>query len=221
VAVAALAWLLVLSAARLEGQSQTGAWGSYGLGVGLFNFAPLSDHLRPLDFPALARYQLMYGGGGLVQSGRVSIAGYGIGGTQTISNSSAFLKLGYKLAMVEIGWLPLSTAHLKLGPALGLGMAGFELALWPRDSAWADFDSLFVRGAQAWTASNRSFGLLPVLNVIIPIKTVGLALKAGYVWSPWDRHWSLSQGIPVNNVPALRSSGFFGCVQVILGGTEN
>jgi hypothetical protein len=202
-------------------QAEAGGWGFLGPYVAMPSYTDLNAHLSTLGFGAFDQYQFMFGGGGMALVDGVTIGGYGFGGSQSVVSDSINLRLtsDYGGGMFEVGWLPLSTRHFKIGPALGIGGVGFTIAGSRLNNQSPSFDSLLLRGGQSWQISNGGFVLAPAVNVLIPISWTGLYLKVGYLFVPSDQSWSLSGGTPLTHGPALHSSGVFAALQLMLGGS--
>jgi len=202
---------------------ESGGWGFFGPYAGMFDFDSLNTHLQAAPFhftDKFSKNQFMFGGGGMAVTENISIGGYGFGGQQSIHSDSLHTRLAadYGGGMFEIGWLPLATKYIKLGPAVGIGGAGFTLRAQNAKGYEPDFDSLLLRGARSWEITNSNFALAPALNIMIPVSWAGIYLKVGYLLTLFDRDWDASS-IQLSSSPSLRASGAFASVQVMLGGS--
>jgi len=198
---------------------QDGGWLSLGPWIALPHYAGLNPQLAPLGFTPFGKSQFMFGGGVLVQDNRMTYAGYTWGGEQSAVSDSLRTRLTshYGGAMLEIGWLAVATRHFRLGPALGVGSAGFQLSGEPFDSPERGFDSLLAHGEQTWSISNPSFTLAPAINILIPVGWSGLQLKAGFLYSPVDNNWATGNGIRLTHGPLLHNTTPFLAANVMLG----
>jgi len=228
--MAALALILLVAASfgaakeKTKKTGESGGWGFFGPYAAMFNFDDLNAHLSAAPFhftDKFAKNQFMFGGGGMAVTENISIGGYGFGGHQTVHSDTLRIRLAadYGGGMFEIGWLPLATKYIKLGPAVGMGGAGFTLRSTNAKDFEPNFDDLLLKGAQTWEITNSSFTLAPALNIMIPVKWAGIYLKVGYLLTLFDRDWNAGS-IELSNAPNLRSSGVFASVQVMLGGSS-
>jgi hypothetical protein len=207
---------------KVKTVGEAGGWGFFGPYVGMFDFDRLNATLAasPDPYGKLNANHFMFGGGGLALFSGMTIGGYGYGGTQTTTNTTNRLAVDYAGGAFEMGWLPVSTPHFKIGPALGIGGSGFSIRSSPASGAFIGFDSLLAAGSKAWEISGGGFSLAPALNIYIPISFAGLSLKVGYTWVPMDKEWTLGDA-HLKNGPELSSSGPFAALQVMLGGGES
>ena len=205
---------------------ESGGWGFFGPYAGMFNFDSLNAQLHGLPFRTTDEFgknQLMFGGGGIAVSENITIGGYGFGGHQTVSSDTLQIQLqaDYGGGMFELGWMPLTTPHFKIGPALGLGGAGFTLRAAAASGHSPRFDSLLQYGSPNWEISNSSFTLAPAVNIMVPISWAGIYLKVGYFLSLFDKTWKAnSSELASSSVPKLSSSGPFAALQIMLGGSS-
>ena len=209
-----------------KGSSEAGGWGFFGPYGAMFNFDNLNAQLQGAPFKTTDKFDsnhLMFGGGGLALAEHMTIGGYGFGGHQTVSSDSlqTQLQADYGGGMFELGWMPVATPHFKIGPALGIGGAGFTLRAAAASGHSPRFDSLLQYGSRNWEISNSNFTLAPALNIMIPVSWAGIYLKVGYLLSLFDRTWEAhSSELAGSSVPALRSSGPFASLQIMLGGSS-
>ena len=226
--LATLALILLVAASfgadkeKAKKTGESGGWGFFGPYAAMFNFDDLNDHLQtaPFNFrDEFTNSQFMYGGGGMAVTDNLCIGGYGFGGQQSIHSDSLRLAADYGGGMFEVGWLPLAVKHVKFGPALGLGGAGFTLRARDAKGFEPSFDSLLVHGDRAWEISNSNFTLAPALNLLIPLSFAGVYLKIGYLLPLFDRDWKASS-VELVSGPKLRSSGVFASLQVMLGSSS-
>jgi hypothetical protein len=203
---------------------ESGGWGFFGPYAGMFNFDNLNTKLQSAPFyfkDKFGKNQLMLGGGGLALSEHVTVGGYGFGGHQTVHSESlrTLLQADYGGGMFELGWMPVTTPHFKLGPALGIGGAGFTLRTSAASNYPPDFDSLLRNGRGSWEITNSNFALAPAVNIMVPITWAGIYLKVGYLLTLFDKTWRMNSS-ELAGTPNLGSSGPFGAVQIVLGGSS-
>jgi len=93
----------------------------------------------------------------------------------------------------------------KVGPASGLAAPGSGRARAPTTGE-PSFDTLLFKApkpGRSRTAASRG----PGPERPDPDSWVGLFLKVGYLWTPSDRNWTMSNGTKLWSGPALHSSG--------------
>lgn len=206
-------------AKRKRTSEESGGWAYFGPYVGMFNYTDFNSYLSSHEFEQLGNNTFMFGGGGVGQYGRAIVGGYGFGGGQTVASGNDAMDISYGGGFFELGYLPLSLKHLKLGAVLGLGSTGFTIRRYSTTEI-EPFDSLLVHGVNHWEITNSAFALAPALLVQVPINWIGIALKGGYLYSPSDNNWRLDDRPLGAPKPALRSSGPFLSLQVTLGGSS-
>jgi hypothetical protein len=203
--------------------NESGGWGFFGPYAGMFNFDKLNTKLdaAPYNFhDKFSTNQLMFGGGGLVLDEHMTVGGYGFGGHQTVHSDSLLLQAEYGGGMFELGWMPVATPHFKIGPALGIGGAGFALRTSASANYPPNFDTLLKYGSRSFEISNSNFTLAPALNILIPISWAGIYLRVGYLVTLFDKTWDAnSSELAVS--PELHSSGPFASLQIMLGGSSS
>ncbi len=205
-----------------KGSGESGGWGFFGPYGAMFNFDNLNAKLAsaPYNFQnKFSKNQLMFGGGGLVLAEHMTIGGYGFGGHQTVHSDSLLLQADYGGGMFELGWMPIATPHFKIGPALGIGSAGFTLRTSAAAGNLPNFDSLLKNGSRSFEISNSNFTLAPAVNILIPISWAGIYLKVGYLLTLFDKTWTANSS-ELAVAPDLRSSGPFASLQIMLGGSS-
>lgn len=209
------------SRGNVKQNNEYGGWGFFGPYAGLFNFDDLNAKLTaaPYNFhDKFSNDQLMFGGGGLVLFEHMTVGGYGFGGHQSVYSDSLLLRADYGGGMFEFGWLPLVTPHLMLGPALGIGGAGFTLRTSASANYPPNFDTLLKYGSRSFEISNSNFTLAPALNILIPVSWAGIYLKVGYLLTLFDKTWTANSS-ELAVAPELHSSGPFASLQIMLGGS--
>jgi membrane-associated protease RseP (regulator of RpoE activity) len=194
-----------------------GGAGYFGPGMTFFDFDDLNSIFATHNLPEFEEQQFTFGGGGWGQAGRVRIGGYGIGGTQTISNDTLHIENAFGAGFFELGYSVVSENHLLITPLLGIGGGGISMKITPLLYNPISLDYVLSHPGGVAKVSKGGLMMYPGLSIDIPISFVGLSLKGGYMWSPLTGSWMMEDFGKING-PDLKLSGPFASLNVMFGG---
>lgn len=174
----------------------------FGPFVARVDFAGLNHELQRLGFSELSSRHWMTGGSGRVHIGRIVLGGSGWGGSQAVASETLVVRVSIASGQFEAGYSVLSSRHLIVTPALGIGVCGHTITVESQRHPQT-FEQFITEPGPTNTIESQGFALLPQLIIAIPVKFVGLELRAGYSYTPSRPEWCFPDRGQFPGGPAL------------------
>ena len=210
--------IIVLSAPalgrRLKGPS--GGFGWFGPLVSFVDFAGLNAELDRVGVNKLNSLHWQFGGGGHAHIGRIVIGGSGWGGSQSVSSDSQLIRVDIGGGQFEAGYSILMLKHLVVTPMLGIGGNGYTITTENRNYP-GNFQE-FLRGPGP-TSSIKfdNFSLVPMLDILIPVKFIGIRLSGGYSYTTGTPEWEFPGGGILPGGPDVAAGSPFASLSIAFG----
>jgi membrane-associated protease RseP (regulator of RpoE activity) len=190
--------------------------GYFGPGFSMFNYDDLNSMFALHSLGQVEEEQFVFSGGGWGQVGRVRLGGFGMGGSQNISNADVNVEVGYGAGFFELGYSVVNAKHFMFTPLLGIGGGGLSLKITALDNP-TNLDSLLCYPGGVAKVSKGGLVMYPGLAIDIPFGVAGISLKGGYMWSPMTSAWTMEE---FGNVygPDIKLNGPFITLGIMFGG---
>ncbi len=203
---------------KVEVKFRGGGFGGFGPTISLFDFGKLNNLLLNNAFATtFSNKHWGFGGGGWLQAGKITIGGFGFGGSQSVGSDSLEVDGDFGVGFFEIGFIPFVTKFFNLRINLGIGGGGFTFYFKPNRSPPTKFEDLLKSPDFGTKINSGGFALAPGLSFDFPISFVGLSLKSGYIFFP-KKSWEYEDGRDLNQGPDLNLSQPYIQLYIIFGG---
>jgi PDZ domain-containing secreted protein len=200
---------------RMHGEGR-GA-GYFGPGFMSFNYTPINTILSNHHLPSIDKNQFVFGGGGWGQPDRMRFGGFGIGGSQTVSNDTVSVEVGYGAGFFEMGYSIVNAKHFMLTPLIGIGGGGLTMKITSLLYNPVNLDDVINHPGGIAKISTGGFTMFPGLSIDFPISFAGLSIKGGYMWTPIKGAWIVEDYGKING-PAFDLKGPFVTLNIMFGG---
>lgn len=202
-----------------ENKIRAGGFGGFSPTLSIFNFNKVNEGLNRNQFSSkFSQTHFGFGGGGWVQAGKVTIGGFGFGGSQSAASESLVIDADFGAGFFEVGYIPITFKFFNPRFLLGIGGGGFTFNLKPSKTPPASFDSLVKYPNFGAEISAGGFALAPALAIDFPISFIGFSLKGGYIFFPMKTSWEYGAGQKLNIGPDLSLSGPYFQLYIVFGG---
>jgi len=197
-----------------------GGAGYFGPGFLFFDYAPINRVLSNHRLSSLNKRQFAFGGGGWGQVGRVRIGGYGIGGSQSVSNDTLDVEVSYGAGFFELGYTLAKDKNFMFTPLFGIGGGGISMKITPSTLLYhpVNLDDVLNMPGGIAKVSKGGFTLYPGLAIDIPFGFAGISLKGGYMWTPMSSSWTIEELNRKIAGPDFELKGPFASVNIMFGG---
>lgn len=202
------------------GRKHGGGAGYFGPGFLFFDYAPINRVLNNHHLSSLNKRQFAFGGGGWGQVGRVRIGGYGIGGSQSVSNDTLDVEVSYGAGFFELGYTLAKDKNFMFTPLFGIGGGGISMKITPSTLLYhpVNLDDVLNMPGGIAKVSKGGFTLYPGLAIDIPFGFAGISLKGGYMWTPMSSSWTIEELNRKIAGPDFELKGPFASVNIMFGG---
>ena len=191
--------------------------GYFGPGFMSFDYSALNTIFTNHHLLLLDKNQFVFGGGGWGQGDRIRLGGFCIGGSQTVSNDTLSVEVGYGAGFFEMGYNIVNTKHFMLTPLIGIGGGGLTLKITSLLYNPTNLDDVLNQPGGISTVTTGGFTMFPGLSVDIPISFAGLSIKGGYMWTPMKGAWMVENFGKING-PGFDLKGPFVTLNIMFGG---
>jgi PDZ domain-containing secreted protein len=191
--------------------------GYFGPGYMSFDYSALNTIFTNRHLPSLDKNQFVFGGGGWGQGDRIRLGGFGLGGSQTVSNDTLSVEVGYGAGFFEMGYNIVNAKHFLLTPIIGIGGGGLTIKITSLSYNPANLDDVMNHPGGISTVTTGGITMFPGLSIDIPISFAGLSIKGGYMWTPMKGAWMVENFGKING-PGFDLKGPFVTLNVMFGG---
>ncbi|MEO0101551.1 MAG: PDZ domain-containing protein [candidate division WOR-3 bacterium] len=202
-----------------RGKIQGGGFGGFSPTLSIFNFNKVNEVLAQNQFTnKFSQTHFGFGGGGWAQVGKVTIGGFGFGGSQSVASDSLAIDADFGAGFFEVGYIPITIKFFNPRFLLGIGGGGFTFFLKPNKIPPTNFEDLIKNPNFGAKITKGGFALSPGLSLDFPISFIGFSLKGGYIFFPGKSSWEYETGQKMNNGPDLNLSGPYFQFYIFFGG---
>ncbi len=194
----------------------SGGFGWFGPTVSFVDFDGLNSELGMLGIGELNSLHWQFGGGGHGHIGRIVIGGSGWGGSQNVSSDSQLVRVDIGGGQFEAGYSLLTMKHLIVTPLLGIGGNGYSITV-ENQNYPNNFHEFIGNPGPSSTIQFSSFSLVPMLDILIPVKFIGLQLRGGYTYNTGTPEWKFASGGILTQGPDVAAGSPFASLSIAFG----